>query len=133
MTRKPVYGGALYQARTNADRPLTFRVLPEGWPAGAMLTHTQLTESTPIFDPAQIERFAQSDADERQLALEYLAEAWNSAEEDGVETQALAHASLFAALATLVKAHGEVATAELVAALPDRIRAGEYNLDRSLQ
>ena len=27
----------------------------------------------------------------------------------------------------------EVATAELVAALPDRIRAGEYNLDRSLQ
>ncbi len=98
-----------------------------------MLTQTQMTGSKPIFNPAEIERFAEGDADERQLALEYLAEAWNSAEEDGVETQALAHASLFAALATLVKAHGEEATAELVASLPDRIRSGEYNLDRSLQ
>jgi hypothetical protein len=73
------------------------------------------------------------DREERQLALEYLAEAWNTAEEDGVESQALAHASLFAALATLVKAFGEEATASLVATLPDRIRSGEYNLERSLQ
>ncbi len=73
------------------------------------------------------------DREERQLALEYLAEAWNTAEEDGVESQALAHASLFAALATLVKTFGEEATASLVATLPDRIRSGEYNLERSLQ
>ena len=66
----------------------------------------------------------------RQLALEYLAEAWNSAEDDGVESIALAHASLFAAMATLVRLHGEEATALLVEALPDRIRSGEYNLDR---
>jgi hypothetical protein len=70
---------------------------------------------------------------ERQLALEYLAEAWNSAEDDGVASLALAHASLFAALATMVKAHGEDATARLVEGLPDRIRNGEYNLDRSIQ
>jgi hypothetical protein len=70
---------------------------------------------------------------ERQLALEYLAEAWNSAEEDGVESAALAHASLFAALATLVRHHGDEATADLVAQLPDRIRSGEYNLERVLQ
>ena len=70
---------------------------------------------------------------ERQLALEYLAEAWNSAEDEGVESLALAHASLFAALATLVRAHGEDATATLVAELPARIRDGEYNLDRSVQ
>ena len=89
--------------------------------------------SRPIFNSASLERLAGNDAEERQLALEYLAEAWNSAEDDGVETQALAHASLFAALATLVRAHGEEATAELVAGLPDRIRSGEYNLDRSLQ
>ncbi|HEX4297436.1 MAG TPA: hypothetical protein VHZ56_05390 [Devosia sp.] len=68
---------------------------------------------------------------ERQLALEYLAEAWNTAEDEGVETMALAHASLFAAIATMVRAHGEEAIATLVAALPDRIRAGEYNLDRN--
>lgn len=70
---------------------------------------------------------------ERQLALEYLAEAWNYAEDDGVESAALAHASLFAALATFVKIHGDEATAELMALLPDRIRSGEYNLDRVLQ
>ena len=66
----------------------------------------------------------------RQLALEYLAEAWNTAEDEGVESLALAHASLFAAIATLVKAHGEEATALMVGALPDRIRGGEYNLER---
>jgi hypothetical protein len=70
---------------------------------------------------------------ERQLALEYLAEAWNHAEEDGLESAALAHASLFAALATFVKLHGDEATADLIAMLPDRIRSGEYNLDRVLQ
>jgi hypothetical protein len=66
----------------------------------------------------------------RQLALEYLAEAWNTAEDEGVESLALAHASLFAAIATLVRAHGEEATAMLVAGLPDRIRGGEYDVDR---
>lgn len=76
---------------------------------------------------------ADSHQAERQLALEYLAEAWNSAEEDGLETAALAHASLFAALATFVRMHGDEATADLVASLPDRIRSGEYNLERILQ
>ncbi len=73
-------------------------------------------------------------ADEQcQVALEYLAEAWNTAEDEGIESLALAHASLFAALATLVKRHGEAATADLVAALPDRIASGEYTLERNLQ
>lgn len=86
-----------------------------------------------IFAPAWGQDAADRDQDERQIALEYLAEAWNSAEDDGVESVALAHASLFAALATLVKLHGDDATAELIAHLPDRIRTGEYNLDRNLQ
>jgi hypothetical protein len=47
-----------------------------------------------------------------------VAEAWNAAEDDGVESGALAHASLFAALTTLVSTHGEEAAADLVAALP---------------
>jgi hypothetical protein len=92
-----------------------------------------MTRSRPIFASAQLKRFVDEDVEERQIALEYLAEAWNSAEADGIEPLALAHASLFAALATLVHSHGEAATAELVAGLPDRIRAGEYHLERSLQ
>ncbi len=70
---------------------------------------------------------------EERLALEYIAEAWNTAEDDGVEPKALAHASLFAALTTLVRFYGEDAAAELIGALPDRIRSGEYNLSRSIQ
>lgn len=92
-----------------------------------------MTWSKPIFTILTADRPAATEQDERQIALEYLAEAWNSAEEDGVESQALAHASLFAALATLVRAHGDEAIADLVEGLPERIRAGEYNLDRTLQ
>jgi len=92
-----------------------------------------MTGSKPIFTDLRQEHLVDGDAEQRRIALEYLAEAWNSAEDDGVEGQALAHAALFAALATFVRAHGEEATATLVAALPARIRAGEYNLDRSLQ
>lgn len=87
----------------------------------------------PIFSSVGARASSDRDQEERQVALEYLAEAWNYAEDEGVETLALAHASLFAALATLVKRHGEEATAELVAGLPARIRSGEYNLERSLQ
>lgn len=76
---------------------------------------------------------ANQDQDERQLALEYLAEAWNSAEQDGVESEAIAHAALFAAFATLVRTFGEDATADLIATLPERIRHGEYSLERSIQ
>jgi hypothetical protein len=87
----------------------------------------------PLFADIANDALIEKDREERQLALEYIAEAWNSAEDDGIEAHALAHASLFAALTTLVKAYGEDAAAELVGTLPDRIRAGEYNLSRSLQ
>lgn len=71
--------------------------------------------------------------EERQIALEYLAEAWGAADSDGVDTQALAHAAMFAAIATLVKDHGEEAVAKMVGDIPDRISNGEYTLDRVLQ
>lgn len=86
-----------------------------------------------MFAPASGPGPFDHDQGERQLALEYLADAWNSAEDDGVQSAALAHASLFAALATFVKLHGDEATADLIAMLPDRIRSGEYNLERILQ
>jgi hypothetical protein len=84
-----------------------------------------------IFDACH--REAVPDQQARELALEYLAHAWNAAEGEGVETVALAHASLFAGLAMLVRLHGEEATAALVEALPARLRQGEYTLDRNLQ
>lgn len=87
----------------------------------------------PIFADSRAETLLEVDREERQLALEYVAEAWNAAEDDGIESAALAHASLFAALTTLVEAYGEEAAADLVAALPDRVRCGDYSLKRSLQ
>ncbi len=83
--------------------------------------------------PPAADALIEDDREERQLALEYIAEAWNNAEEDGVEQRALAHASLFAGITTLVRNYGEEAAATLIAALPERIRAGDYSLERSLQ
>lgn len=80
-----------------------------------------------------IDHLADDEREERQIALEYVAEAWNAAEDDGVAQLALAHASLFAALTALVDRHGETAAADFIAMLPDRIRSGEYSLGRSLQ
>lgn len=73
------------------------------------------------------------DREAREVALEYLADAWANAEEDGVQGDALAHAALFAALATLVRDFGEEAVADLVNRLPDKIRLGEYSVERQLQ
>jgi len=87
----------------------------------------------PHFADEAAEAAQDSNREERQLALEYLAEAWNTAEDDGIESYALAHASLFAALTSLVTSHGSEAVALLVEGLPDRIRAGEYELDRVIQ
>lgn len=92
-----------------------------------------MTDKKPIIAELPFPAAQSSDHEDQQLALEYLAEAWNDAESDGVPSCALAHASLFAALATLVRTYGDEATADLVAKLPERIRCGEYNLERSLQ
>lgn len=82
---------------------------------------------------AETTKEANLSKEQRQLALEYIAQAWNDAEQDGLEGEAIAHAALFAAIATLVKDFGEGTTADLIAKLPERIRSGEYSLSRSIQ
>ena len=82
---------------------------------------------------ASLQRKTDPEIRDRQLALEHLAEAWHGAESEGIEAESIAHAAIFAALATLVSEYGEEAIADLVAALPTRIRTGEYSLDRTVQ
>lgn len=89
---------------------------------------TRITFPFPT-SPAGLE----AEHEERQIALEYLADAWHAADSDGIDTQALAHAALFAAVATLVRDYGEDAVAKLIGEVPDRISNGEYTLDRVLQ
>jgi len=92
-----------------------------------------MTRYKSIFESAEGRAPTERDHEERRVALEYLAEAWNGAEDEGIDKVALAHAALFAAVATLVRLHGEESVATLVGELPERIRAGEYNVDRRLQ
>lgn len=86
-----------------------------------------------MFSTPDAQTLLKAESQERQIALEYLADAWNSAEADGIEPDSLAHAALFAALATLVSNYGEEVTAKLIEEMPQRIRHGEYSLDRSIQ
>jgi len=72
-------------------------------------------------------------AEKKRLALTYLAEAWEAARAEGVEPEILAHAALFRAFAELVETYGEDAVAGLAARLPERIKAFEFSLQRSMQ
>jgi hypothetical protein len=60
-------------------------------------------------------------------------EAWEAARAEGVESEILAHAALFRAFADLIETYGEEAVAGLAKTLPDRIRAFEFTLNRSVQ
>jgi hypothetical protein len=72
-------------------------------------------------------------AEKKRLALAYLTEAWDEAVAEGIDSDILAHAALFAALADLVATYGEEPVAELAKRLPERIRAFEFSLDRTVQ
>src|SRR5229473_5903980 len=73
------------------------------------------------------------DHEQKQAALGYLNEAWAEARHDGVDGDCLAQASLFAALAELVKTYGEDAVAKFVESLPVRVRNCEFSIARTRQ
>lgn len=72
-------------------------------------------------------------AEQKRAALAYLTEAWDEAIAEGIEPDILAHAALFAALSDLIDTYGEDAVADLTVSLPDRIRRGEFTLQRTIQ
>jgi hypothetical protein len=72
-------------------------------------------------------------AEKKRVALSYLTEAWEEAVAEGVDPEILAHAALFAALSDLISTYGEEAVAGLAERLPDRVRAGEFTLERCVQ
>jgi len=71
-----------------------------------------------------------SEADQRQIALDALLEAWNTAIAKGVDTEVLAKTAIFAGLSDMVGAYGERAIAEMTEELPGRIRAGDFTVRR---
>lgn len=72
-------------------------------------------------------------AEKKRVALSYLIEAWDEAIAEGIDSEILAHAALFAAFSDLVTTYGEDAVAGLAERLPERIRASEFTLSRCIQ
>jgi hypothetical protein len=69
---------------------------------------------------------AEDHGDERRVAYGYVEDAFAEAQQDGLDSDAVAHAALFAALRTLVETYGEEATAVFAEALPGKVRCGAF-------
>ncbi|ALK09751.1 hypothetical protein [Blastochloris viridis] len=76
---------------------------------------------------------AAADAEQRRVALGYLGEAWDEAAVDGLDPDCLAQAAIFLAFQELVATYGEEPAAVFAEALAERIRAGEYTVQRTHQ
>lgn len=72
-------------------------------------------------------------AAQRRAAYSYVSEAFAEGRMDGIESDCMAQAALFAALTEFVETYGEEPVAAFAERLPDRIRRGEFTIDRSRQ
>ncbi len=82
---------------------------------------------------ADMESTPHTDEDIRRAALSYISEAWADAMADGVDPDAVSHAAMFTAFVDLVSTYGEEAVAELAEGLPERVRRGDYTIERTMQ
>ncbi|MBW3097885.1 hypothetical protein [Pseudohoeflea coraliihabitans] len=68
-----------------------------------------------------------------QVALEYQNDAWADGAAEGIEPEILADAAMTMALSETVRLLGEERAEELISALRERILAGEFSPNRTLQ
>ena len=66
---------------------------------------------------------------EPQIALD----AWEEAIYDGLDSDCIATAAIFAALSDMIASYGEEPVALMCERLPERIRAGEFTLGKTKQ
>jgi hypothetical protein len=69
----------------------------------------------------------------RRLALRYILDAWEEAVYEGIDPDCLATAAIFAALSDMIATYGEEPVAVMAQRLPERIRAGEFTVNRTKQ
>lgn len=67
-------------------------------------------------------------ADLRRIAVTYVDEAFATGRHEGLDSDSLAHAALFAAFRDLVSIYGEEATAVFAESLPAKIKSGAYSV-----
>jgi len=70
---------------------------------------------------------------DKQAALRYLLDAWEEAVYDGVDPDVLSSAAIFTALSDMVATYGEEAVSSMTDGLSQRIKNGEFTVDRILQ
>lgn len=70
---------------------------------------------------------AEDGHDARRVAYGYVEDAFTEAQQDGLDSDALAHAALFAAFRTLVETYGEEATAVFAEGLAEKVRTGAFS------
>ncbi|MBO6635229.1 hypothetical protein [Parvibaculum sp.] len=73
-----------------------------------------------------------SETEQRRMALQNLLDAWDESLGEGVDADILATTAIFAALSDMVEAYGEEPVAEMATGLADRVRQGEFTLNRTL-
>lgn len=73
---------------------------------------------------------AESEADEAQrvAALDAILDAWERGHSEGIQSEMLAAAAIYAALADMVEMYGAEQVADMCAELPTRVLAGEFSL-----
>ena len=72
-------------------------------------------------------------AEKKRAAYELISDAMAEAEAEGIERDIVTQAALFAVVTDLVATWGEVAVADYVERMVDRVLAGEFTVDRPLQ
>lgn len=69
----------------------------------------------------------------KYAALRYIMEAWEEAVYDGIDRDCVATAAIFAAMTDLITTYGEEPVARMAERLPERIRAGEFTINKIKQ
>ena len=69
--------------------------------------------------------------DEKQVALRFILDAWEEAIYEGLDPDCIATAAIFAALSDMIATYGEEPVAVLCERLPERIRNGEFTVQRT--
>jgi predicted YcjX-like family ATPase len=69
----------------------------------------------------------------KHVALRYILDAWEEALFDGIDSDCVATAAIFAALSDMIATYGEEPVAIMTERLPERIRGGEFTVVRTKQ
>ena len=70
----------------------------------------------------------------KHAALRYILDAWEEAVYDGLDSDCIATAAIFAALSDLIATYGEESGgSSWQRRLPERIRVGEFTVNRTTQ